>query len=370
MRVLMGMPAPGLPGGPQGHLPLLVDGLRAKGVAVTQERYGSPVVRRTPLGRLAVMLSTAMRLRRLVARSRFDVVHLNTALDLRGFVRDVVTVLLLGGRRGAKLFLKFHGTDASLVRSRSAPLRLLRQVLFERVDGIGVLSEEEAQSFRAAGVPDAKLFVVRNVLTPSLYHADPGYRERHGIPSGAAVLLFAARLIPAKGLLDLLRAAALLRDGGYDFVLVCAGDGPMRREAERAVTTLGLGERTRFLGHVAEEKMREHYANATVLVLPTYHDEGFPMAVFQAVAAGLPVVTTRIRAAADYLRAPDNCLWVGARDPEGTARAVAYLLERPELRARMARNNRALARRFMRGTVAEEFWRIYEELRKTAAHDG
>jgi glycosyltransferase involved in cell wall biosynthesis len=99
-----------------------------------------------------------------------------------------------------------------------------------------------------------------------------------------------------------------------------------------------------------------------VLVLPTYHAEGFPMSIFQAVASGMGIVTTRIRAAADHLREPDNCLFVPARDPDGLAAVLDQLLSEPQLLRAMRAANRRLSRHFERHVVASEFADIYATL--------
>ena len=108
--------------------------------------------------------------------------------------------------------------------------------------------------------------------------------------------------------------------------------------------------------------MKEFYANADILVLPTYHQEGFPMAVFQAVAAGLPVITTRIRASADYLEEPENCLWTAPNDPAMLAERIVMLARRPDLRAAMGTANRALGTCFTEDRVAAEFRDLYGRL--------
>ena len=86
------------------------------------------------------------------------------------------------------------------------------------------------------------------------------------------------------------------------------------------------------------------------------------MVIFKSVAAGLPVITTRIRAAADYLGEPDNCLWVAPRDPRMLAERITRLLDRPDERALMRRNNLELARRFTAAFVAPEYLEIYNQL--------
>ncbi len=86
------------------------------------------------------------------------------------------------------------------------------------------------------------------------------------------------------------------------------------------------------------------------------------MTVFQSVAAGLPIVTTPIRAAADYLREPDNCLWVEPRNPSQLAEQAGRLLHDSALRECMSKNNRALGYEFTRERVAMEYLAIYGEI--------
>ncbi len=365
-RVLMGVPQPGIPGGPQGHLPYLVHGLRSCGLDVRDEVYGNPGGRRSFTGRVRFVLNTAGRFRAAMREAasenrRFDIVHLNTAFDRNALLRDAALVSALK-RSGEKIVLKFHGSDAALASTRNPLLRLLIRRLIGRVDAVGVLSAEERGNLLASGFPPEKVVVVKNILRPDLYARDPAFRQKEGLPEEIPLILFAARFLREKGVLDVLEACAELRAGHESFVLLLAGDGPLRQEAEDAARRLDLDGAVRFTGQIPEERMRTLYANATVLAFPTYHQEGFPMVVFQSVAAGLPVVTTRIRAAADYLSEPENCLWVEPRNPRQLAAKLRFLLHEPGERRKMGECNRNLARRFEEQVVTEEFIRLYDDL--------
>lgn len=363
MRVLMGMPSKGSLGGPNACEPPFVAELRKAGVAVEEEVYVyGERFRKTDLRhRVTTVLQTARTLRKRLRAEGFDVLHLNTAFDVKALLRDAVTVHLLRPGPG-KIFLKFHGSDARLVRTNNPMLRLLGRVLLSRVDAVGVLSNEEKENFVRAGVAERKIFVVKNVVAQRAAHPDPGFAGRMNIREGVPVLLFIARFVPAKGLVDVIRACAIVRDREVDFVLLCVGDGPTRPAAEAEVARLNLEAKVRFVGYIPEAETDEFYAGSTMLVFPTYFQEGFPMVVFRSVAAGIPVVTTRIRAAADYLREPDNCLWVEAKNPQMLAEKIIGLLCHPEVRGAMGRNNRELARQFTAARVAEEYLAIYDQL--------
>ncbi len=364
------MPDRGSLGGPAACEPPFVAELRRRGLEVAEETYvyGEKLSRTTLWQRIARVVTTARRLRRTLRRADFDLVHLNTSFDTMALLRDAATIALLRPTR-AKIFLKFHGSDAALFQtSRFDRRTLLVRFVLSRADGIGLLSSEEKETFLRAGVDRRKLFVVKNAVNPDATpRADDVARGAQlalklNVPETMPLLLFVARFIPAKGLSEVLRACAVLRDAGYDFKLLCLGDGPARPAAEQEATQLNLRERVRFFGYIPEAETAEFYAGSTMLLFPTYHYEGFPMVIFKSVAAGLPVITTRIRAAADYLTEPDNCLWVEPRNAPMLAEKIAGLLRDTQMRAAMRRHNLELARRFDAGAVAPQYLEIYNQL--------
>ena len=145
-------------------------------------------------------------------------------------------------------------------------------------------------------------------------------------------------------------------------MLLCIGDGPARRDAEREVELLSLRDYVRFFGYIPEEQTAGFYANGDVLLFPTYHTEGFPMVIFNAAAAGLPIITTRIRAAVDYLAESENCLWVEPKSPHRLAEKIASLLAQPDEQNRMRLNNKLLAERFSAETVTREYLESYKRI--------
>jgi glycosyltransferase involved in cell wall biosynthesis len=360
VRILIGMPEHGSRGGSPNCEPPFVYELKRLGCDVEEHNYTYADTKVVFPRRVIRVLKTLHRLRKKLRSAKFDVVHLNTSFDKKALLRDSVIVSALGGNR-PKIFLKFHGSNARLLREKNWIWSLLRRRLFSRVEGIGILSSEERANFLRAGVLAHKLFLVSNVVTENVFAND---RTRSFAKSETHVphLLFTGRFIPEKGLHDVIRACELLRRRGLDFILICLGDGPARDDAEREVARLGLGKHVRFLGHISEEDASAFYASGTVLVFPTYHFEGFPMSVFNAAAAGLPIITTRIRAAADYLQEPDNCLWAMPERPTMLADKIIHLLDNSEMQVTMSRNNRQLAARFSRENVTQDYLRIYQTL--------
>jgi glycosyltransferase involved in cell wall biosynthesis len=362
MRLLIGMPDPDSLGGPAACEPPFVAELRRQGAEVEEEIYvyGEKLSRTTLLNRVNRVVRAARRLRRKLKSGSFDLLHLNSSFDCRALLRDVVTFAIVGGR--AKIFVKFHGSDADLLDTSSPLRRLLVRRLLNRTDGIGVLSSEEKQNFVKAGWNEQNFFLVKNVVDREFPERDGSFYSRHGLPAGLPILVFIARFIPAKGLLDVIRACGLLRDRGTQFVLFCIGDGPARAEAEEEVAKLGLGEQVRFTGFIPEKQTEEFYANGSIMLLPTSHFEGFPMTLFYAVAAGMPIITTRIRAAADYLEELENCLWVEPSNPAMLAEKITLLVDNQDLQQSMRDANRQLARQFSSECVTREYLHAYQTM--------
>jgi glycosyltransferase involved in cell wall biosynthesis len=361
VRILVGIPEKGSQGGPAACEPPFVAELRRSGHEVVEEIYAYAETKSGLAGRVNRVLDTARRFQECVRTGNFDLIHINTSFDTRALLRDAVIVPRLSAH-GPKIFLKFHGSNEHLLKTKNPALTTLRRRLLSHADGIGVLSTEERTNFLSAGVSEQKVFVVKNVVEKNSQQRNPEFLRRWKLPDDRPLLLFIGRFIPAKGLLDVIASSALLRDGGEQFLLLCLGDGPARAEAETLTQRLNLQDYVRFFGYIPEEQTAGFYVNCNVLLFPTYHTEGFPMVIFNAAAAGLPIITTRIRAAADYLTEPDNCLWVEPKNPHRLAEKIASLLAQPDEQNRMRLNNRLLAERFSAEIVTCEYLESYKRI--------
>jgi glycosyltransferase involved in cell wall biosynthesis len=184
------------------------------------------------------------------------------------------------------------------------------------------------------------------VIDKNLYKASNDFKRNAGISEDTSVLLFVGRFMHEKGILDLIEACRLLKQAQVKFVLFCLGNGPLVKDVTDFITSNGMEANIKLLGHIHENETRAYYSNCEILILPTYHQEGFPMAVFQAIGAGRPVITTRIRAAADYLAEMENCLWAEKQNPKQLYQQILLLMNDKALQEKMRVNNLLLAEKF------------------------
>jgi colanic acid/amylovoran biosynthesis glycosyltransferase len=179
---------------------------------------------------------------------------------------------------------------------------------------------------------------------PSVVHNAVDLR-RLGRPAAADgrepdVVLSVARLVEKKGIADLVAACGILVRRGVPLRLEVVGDGPLRDELTRAAD--GEGVVADLRGALPNEEVLERYRRATVFCLPCVvaqsgDRDGLPTSVLEAMALGLPVVTTAVNGLTEAVVDERTGLVVPEHDPFALADALERLLGDRVLRARLAR---------------------------------
>jgi len=192
------------------------------------------------------------------------------------------------------------------------------------------------------GLADDRLEVVRLgvdclALQPKrsevgLSHAGPGHAPVHLVCTG--------RMVAAKGHRILLRSLALLRSSGVEFTCALVGDGPERSSLESLCKRLGISEQIQFLGAMAHQPTLSEVARADVFVLASFA-EGLPVALMEAMALGVPCISTMIAAIPELIDDKENGLLIPPANPEALCDALRTLAIDPKFRASLALRARA-----------------------------
>ena len=153
--------------------------------------------------------------------------------------------------------------------------------------------------------------------------------------SDPAVLLYHGRIDRRKGVLDLLEAVRLLLADGVRVRLLVSGIGPDTAAVGETVARLGLDGHVEVLGAVPYERAHEVYRRGEVFVSPTYA-EGFSNTILEAMASGLPVVSTEVVGVRDCVRPDENGVLVAPADPPALAAGIRRVLDDAALRRRVA----------------------------------
>jgi len=170
-------------------------------------------------------------------------------------------------------------------------------------------------------------------------------RTRAARPFETPRLLAVGRLVEKKGHETLLLAAGLLRDRGFDFTLRLVGEGPEWPRLQRLVHELRLGDHVVFLGPLSESEVRLEYESADIFALPCRKlangdQDGLPNVILEAMAHGLPVVSTRLDGIAEAVLDGESGLLAEQDDPDVFAQHLGRLIEDADLRDRVGEGGR------------------------------
>lgn len=337
-----------------------IDAFKKAGAQTEACAYGNWGAANGLFGSFRLLFKNAIQLKKKAKLQKTDIVYLNTALDVKTLVRDSITIFILKNYdKKIRIVLKFHGSESATVFSKT---NLLKNYVFRKASLLLVLSNEERNNFLSVGIPADKVQVTANVIQKDLYIPDPEFKKKAGLTAETSVLLFVGRFMHEKGILDLLNACRLLKRDNTSFCLFCLGNGPLVNDVNQLISAYNLKENIRLLGHIPESETRYYYSNCDILILPTYHQEGFPMAVFQAVGAGKPVITTKIRAAADYLVENENCLWVEKKNPQQLYERIRTLANDKPLQDKMGLNNLSLAEKFTADKIVNKLLEYFAKI--------
>ena len=150
-------------------------------------------------------------------------------------------------------------------------------------------------------------------------------------PSAPFHLLCVGRLTPAKGQHVLLDALIDLRRQGRNVSLTLVGTGPDEASLKQAVRAARLDASVSFTGALDQQQVHALYQSADAFVLPSFA-EGIPVVLMEAMACGVPCITTRITGIPELIRSADEGLLVTPADAEALAGAIVQLMSAPHLR--------------------------------------
>jgi len=168
----------------------------------------------------------------------------------------------------------------------------------------------------------------------------------HASEQGAPLVLSVARLVEKKGLEDLIAAAALLRRRGRRFMVEIIGEGPLRSTLQAQVRAFGLEGVIALAGARSQETVCLAYRRASVFALPCKvagngDRDGIPNVLLEAVASGVPVVSTPVSGIPELIESGRQGLLVEPAQPVMLADALERILSSPELSSRLAGAARA-----------------------------
>jgi len=272
--------------------------------------------------------------------NKVDLVYIPISQTAIGFLRDVPLIVL------SKLFKKkviLHLRGGYFREFYNSSSRIMKYIIrnnLAKIDRMIVLGQCLKPLFDGL-IPDEKLSVVPNgAALPSYIHKHDSRHNKY------ITVLFLSSLIKSKGLMDVLYSVkrVIQRNNNVKYIFA----GPWMKDEDRVACEDYLKkERVRdyveFTGIIVDRQKMEKFQQADIFVFPTYYPfEGHPWVILEAMASGLPIITTDHGCIKESVLDGENGLIIPKRNAEAIAENIIYLIEHPDVRERMRQKSREL----------------------------
>ena len=292
----------------------------------------------------------------------FEVVHLHQYRSFQNII-----CIHYAKKYNIPCILQAHGSIARVVEKQR--LKKLFDVFFgfgilRDVNKVLALTKTEAEKCMRMGVNEEQIEIIPNGIDLSEYSSMPErgvFREKHSIKDNEKVILYLGRIHISKGLDLLMRAFADLLNELKDVKIVLIGpDDRYLSELNKIITSLGIKEMVRYIGFVSEKEKLAAYVDADVFVTPSFY--GFPITFLEAMACGVPIITTN---KGDFIEGIDNEIGFVVRyDKRELKNALFNILTDEELRLRFRRNCREKIREYDWKVIVNKIEEIYSSVVK------
>jgi glycosyltransferase involved in cell wall biosynthesis len=234
------------------------------------------------------------------------------------------------------------------------------RIILRRFDRVIAVSDIVAGMLRRWGMPEQKLATIYNGINVSEFEQAP---PRLGLLPGSAcrtTIGFVGRLVRDKGGALLLRAAQAVLAQEPDTKVVFYGDGPSRGEWQDLAHSLGIAEHIIFAGQC--DDMPAAYTSLDIVVLPSFV-ESMPMCLLEAMAAGKPVVATRVGGVPKMVVPGKTGLLTEPGDVQNLTLAMLHLIRNPDIARSWGENGRLhVAKHFSGEAMAKSYMNHYYDV--------
>lgn len=266
-----------------------------------------------------------------IALALRDATGLPAVYEVRGFWEDT--------------WLSRHSATELTSSDRYVRTRALETRCMAAADLVVTLGEAMREEIVARGVPAERVVIIPNAVSEQFLEPLPAasaLRARLGLQPGEYVVGLVSSLVAHEGIGTLLEAVRILNDRGTPARALIVGDGPERTALQRQAADLGLD--AVFTGRVAPAQVRDYHAVLDVFTVPRTPDRVCqlvtPLKPVEAMASGLPVVVSSVRALAEIVADQQTGLLFPPLDAGALADQLEQLRVRPELRARLGASAR------------------------------
>jgi glycosyltransferase involved in cell wall biosynthesis len=333
---------------------------------ITYFRMGPRESSSLKMPRVLYPLIDSIRLAATLFWHRYELVHINPSLDWKSLLRDGLFMLVLRITRTPRKIVFFHGWDIDVANqiTKSLILRTLFQWTFGQADKTIILANKFREPLGLWGVSEDSIELYSTMFDGDIFLGKQ-VSERRSSNNNLA-MVFLSRFVKGKGVYETLEAFEIIRQQIPKATLEMVGDGPERTEMESWVQEHGFEDCITFPGYLRGKQKVEAMIRAELFVFPTFYREGCPVSLLEAMAVGLPIVTTDVGGIPDIFIHRENGLMLSVPpQSKDIADAVVELAGDQKMMVSIAKNNREQAwSRYEAAIVTAKLEMLYNELLK------
>lgn len=267
---------------------------------------------------------------------KWDCIHMNPSFVWRSLIRDLTIIGLITISKNNNLLVFIHGWDyeVSKIFKNNIILKKLISYILNKCTVILVLASDFKHELSIMGVDSNKIHVTTTMFDGNFLKISEGARDNKN-----TVLLFLSRFIKEKGVYELLDAFKFLHEKTPNLKLILAGDGPEKSNMQSYVNENHLQNDIEFCGFIRDSNKAKILKSADIFVFPTYYGEGCPVSLLEAMAAGLPIITTRAGGIKDIFINGTHGILLQEVNQNSISRAIESLLSNKEKLAKIRETN-------------------------------
>ncbi|MBA7562402.1 D-inositol-3-phosphate glycosyltransferase [subsurface metagenome] len=289
--------------------------------------------------------------RRLLNENNYDLIH--------AFFGFPTGWLCYRTAKKLPYIISLRGSDVPGYNVRLGPDYKIMAGLFRRIWSSAsavVANSKGLKELAAEFMPNLEIGIIHNGIDTEKYH--PRQTEKLSEP---IQMLTVCRLISRKRIDMLIKVVACARAADMNVQLNIAGDGNLMGQLQKLAEELNVADRINFMGRIPAEQLPDVYHDNDIFVMSSAH-EGMSNAMLEAMASGLPIITTRCEGVEELIT--DNGIVVEEAKDESIAKAIKKLTDERETYMQMSIAARKRAQQFSWKSTAEQYLNCYRQILK------
>jgi len=290
--------------------------------------------------------------RKLIRKNHYDLTHSFFTVPC-GFIS-----LLLKWQYKLPYIVSLRGSDVPEYNVRFSLLykflKPLIKLIWKKSSAV-IANSQGLKDLALKTMPEKEIGIIYNGIDTEQFK--PQAKEK----SDEFKILSTSRLIPRKGIKYLILAAGQLIKKNKQIKIVLVSEGDEKEELENLAGRLGISENVQFAGSVDHAKISEFYNQADAFVM-TSLNEGMSNTMLEALASGLPIISTETGGAKELVQDGINGFLICMKNSEDLAEKISRLMANDGLRERMALESRKIAEKMSWKNVAEEYFKTYQKI--------